>query len=264
LAEAAAGARGDALGSLVIVTKRDIAPRVHGLGSWAVNWYLIEDAGRLTAVDSGLPGFKGSLPSDLAALGYGLGDVEAVILTHSDADHTGLAAALHDGGAAVLIHSADEPKLRKPGPKSGDAKPLNIVPQMWRPSLWRIFGSMVLAGAARPTKVTDAATFGDGYVLDVPGHPRVIPTPGHTPGHCAFHFEDHDALFVGDAMCMLNPVTGSTGPQLMPSAMNESNALARQSLDAIERIEADVLLPGHGDPWRGGVAAAVELARAGA
>jgi glyoxylase-like metal-dependent hydrolase (beta-lactamase superfamily II) len=87
-----------------------------------VNWYLVEEGARLTAVDAGVPGFKGSLAADLAALGFGLGDIEAVILTHSDGDHTGVAQALRDGGARVLIHSADEPKLRKPGPKSGDAK----------------------------------------------------------------------------------------------------------------------------------------------
>jgi glyoxylase-like metal-dependent hydrolase (beta-lactamase superfamily II) len=247
-----------------IAVTHDIAPRVHRLGNWAVNWYLVEDGGRLTAVDAGVPGFKGSLPADLAALGFGLGDVEAVILTHSDGDHTGVAEAMREGGARVLIHSADEPKLRKPGPKSGDAKPLKILREMWRPSLWRIFGSMVLAGAARPTKIADAETFGGGAVLDVPGHPRVIPTPGHTPGHCAFHFEEHGALFVGDAMCAMNPVTGEKGPQLMPRVMNESDALARQSLDAIEPIDAQIMLFGHGEPWRGGVGVAVAQARAGA
>ena len=30
-----------------------------------VNWYLVEEDGRLTAIDAGLPGFKGSLAEDL-------------------------------------------------------------------------------------------------------------------------------------------------------------------------------------------------------
>ena len=92
----------------------------------------MEDGGRLTAVDAGLPGFKGSLSSDLATVGCALGDVEAVVLTHSDADHTGLAAAFREAGARVLIHSDDEPKLRRPGPKSGDASPPKIIPQQQR------------------------------------------------------------------------------------------------------------------------------------
>jgi glyoxylase-like metal-dependent hydrolase (beta-lactamase superfamily II) len=225
-----------------------------------VSWYLVEDGGRVTAIDAGLPGFKKSLPEDLSRLGFRPEDVEAVILTHSDADHTGVAGALHEAGARVLVHSADDATLRKPGPKAGDAKPLNILPEMWRPSLWRLIGSMALAGGGRPTRIEDAETFEDG-VLDVPGNPRVIRTPGHTPGHCVFHFEQHGALFVGDAMCTTNPVTGRKGPQLLHHALNVSNEAALRSLDAIDGVEADVLLPGHGEPWREGVSSAVSEAR---
>lgn len=186
-----------------------------------------------------------------------------MILTHSDADHTGVAGALRESGARVLIHAADEETLRKPGPKSGDARPINVVPEMWRLSFWRVFGSMLLAGAARPTRIEKPETFEQG-ILDVPGNPRVIPTPGHTPGHCAFYFEGHDALFVGDAMCTLNPITGRRGPQALPRPLNVSNESALRSLDALEPVEAGVLLPGHGEPWREGVEAAVREARGSA
>jgi glyoxylase-like metal-dependent hydrolase (beta-lactamase superfamily II) len=36
---------------------------------------------------------------------------------------------------------------------------------------------------------------------------------------------------------------------------------ARRSLDIYERLEADVLLPGHGNPWTGGVPTAARRAR---
>lgn len=245
-----------------MAASRDIVPGVHRMQNSFANWYLVEDAGRVTAVDAGLPGFKGSLAADLAGLGLRLDDIDALILTHSDSDHTGLAGVMQAAGASVLIHVADEPTLRKPGPKSGDAKPLNIVPDLWRPSLWKVATAMVRHGGARPASVEGAATFEDG-VLDVPGSPRVIPTPGHTPGHCAFHFEQHGALFVGDAMCTWSPLTGRTGAQLMPHSFNVSNADAMTSLDAIEPLEADVLLAGHGEPWRDGVGAAVAEVRSG-
>ena len=226
-----------------------------------MNWYIVEDGGRLTVVDGGLPGAKRTLGSDLDSLGFQLADIDALILTHSDADHTGLAGALHDAGARVLVHSDDDATLRKPGPKSGDGKPLNMVPHMWRPSFWRLAAAMVSHGGARPPKFEGAETF-EGGVLDVPGHPRVISTPGHTRGHCAFYFEDHGALFVGDAMCTRNPLTGAIGPQVMSHGFNVSDADAVSSLDAIEPIEAGALLPGHGEPWRDGVSAAVTEARA--
>jgi glyoxylase-like metal-dependent hydrolase (beta-lactamase superfamily II) len=199
---------------------------------------------------------------DLATLGFALGDIDAVILTHPDADHTGLVPMIHEAGARVLISSADEPKLRKPGPKSGDAKPQNIIPELWRPSLWKTIVSLMGAQGFKLAKITYGETFGEGDVLDVPGSPRVIGTPGHTPGHSAFHFESRRALFVGDAMCTLNTITHQRGPQLMPRAMNESNEVAIKSLDALAPIDADVMLFGHGEPWRDGVGEAIRQARA--
>jgi glyoxylase-like metal-dependent hydrolase (beta-lactamase superfamily II) len=45
-----------------------------------------------------------------------------------------------------------------------------------------------------------ATGFRDGHVLDLGGgvRVRVIHTPGHTRGHCAFHVEPDDVLYVGD------------------------------------------------------------------
>jgi glyoxylase-like metal-dependent hydrolase (beta-lactamase superfamily II) len=161
-----------------------------------------------------------------------------------------------------LINSADEQTLRRPGPKSGDAAPVKVLRELWRPGLWRLFGRMMRAGAAKLTKIEDAQTFADGDVLDVPGSPRVVATPGHTPGHCALYFERHGALFVGDELCTWNPLTGGLGPQVMPKVFNTSTDQCFESLGAIEGLQADVLLPGHGEPWREGAAAAAENARA--
>jgi glyoxylase-like metal-dependent hydrolase (beta-lactamase superfamily II) len=226
-----------------------------------VNWYVVEDGGRLTAVDAGLPGFRSSLSSDLGSLGFAAEDLEAVILTHSDADHTGLTTALRAAGARVLIHSEDEPKLRRPGPKSGDASPIKVLGQAWRPALWRFFGGMMRAGGAKPSKIDDAQTFTHGDVLDVPGSPRVIATPGHTPGHCAFLFESRGVLFVGDELCTWNPLTGRLGAQVMPTVFNTSTDQCFESLAALEGLHAELVLPGHGEPWREGAAAAVQHAR---
>ena len=48
---------------------------------------------------------------------------------------------------------------------------------------------------ARP----DAAGFADGAVFDVGGaRLRVVHAPGHTRGHCVFHVEPDDVLYLGD------------------------------------------------------------------
>jgi glyoxylase-like metal-dependent hydrolase (beta-lactamase superfamily II) len=240
----------------------EIVPGVYGLGSEMVNWYVVADGGRLTAVDAGIPGFGKTLEDDLRSIGHAPSDVDALVLTHSDADHTGIAPLLQEAGAHVYVHSADDATLRKPGPKKGDAAPWHTLPYMWRPTFWRIFAHLVRGGAARPPKVEGAETFEDGAVLGAPGSPTVIATPGHTPGHCAIHFPRHGALFAGDALCTWNPLTGRRGAQMMPSAFNVDNAQALESLGALEGVEVQVVLPGHGEPWRDSPAAAVSAARA--
>jgi glyoxylase-like metal-dependent hydrolase (beta-lactamase superfamily II) len=68
-----------------------------------------------------------------------------------------------------------------------------------------------------------------------------------------------DALLVGDVLSTLGVTSGRTGPQIAPFAADPDEALA--SLLHIEDVEASWLLPGHGAPWTGGVASAVEVAR---
>jgi glyoxylase-like metal-dependent hydrolase (beta-lactamase superfamily II) len=238
-----------------------VADGVTRMGTEIVNWYVVEDGGRLTAVDAGLPGYGRNLETDLRAAGYGLGDIEAVVLTHADSDHMGMAAQMRDAGARVLIHEADEARLGNPGPKSGDGAPIHVVPLMWRPAFWRFMGHMARTGGAKPPRVEGVETFTDGAVLDVPGKPRAVLTPGHTDGHCVLVFDSHGALFVGDELCTWNPITGERGPRLMPKQFDVSYDQCVESLTRVESLAAELILPGHGHPWVGTPAAAAARAR---
>ena len=242
-------------------TQQPATPGVTRMGTTIVNWYLVEDEGRLTAVDAGLPGYAVTLEADLAEHGRKLADIEAVVLTHSDGDHFGLASRMREAGARVLVHRDDEARLRKPGPKAGDGAPAKLVPLMVRPSFWRFMGHMARNGGAKPPTIDDAETFSDGDVLDVPGSPKAIHTPGHTDGHCVLLFPKHKALFVGDELCTWNPLSGERGPRLMPKQFDVSYAQVVESLAKVEPLEADVILPGHGDPWSGSPAGAAAQAR---
>jgi len=65
----------------------------------------------------------------------------------------------------------------------------------------------------------------------------VIPTPGHTPGHLAFHFREPGVLFVGDYdLTGFGPWYGD-----LFSDIDETKA----SLDLLQNIPADVVLTGH-------------------
>jgi len=117
----------------------------------------------------------------------------------------------------------------------------------------------LMHGGLRTPKLQQVASFGDGATLDVPGSPRVTLTPGHTPGSAALHFASLGALFVGDAFATYAVTTGARGPQVAPFTADAAQAVA--SLARLEAISADQVLPGHGDPWTGGIQEAVRRIR---
>jgi glyoxylase-like metal-dependent hydrolase (beta-lactamase superfamily II) len=68
-------------------------------------------------------------------------------------------------------------------------------------------------------------------------------------------------LLTGDVLATRNPLTGRVGPRVMPSGLNRDTPQVLRSLDVLDRMPADVLLPGHGEPWPDGAAEAARLAR---
>jgi glyoxylase-like metal-dependent hydrolase (beta-lactamase superfamily II) len=231
----------------------EVAPGIHRLGNELVNFYVVEDGSRLMLVDAGLPGFLDQLDAFLAGR-----LVEAVLLTHAHPDHVGIAEPVRTRGATVYVHEGDAEMARTakyPRRERGLRRYFRYG------STWALLLMALRNGGLRSVKIAEVTPFGDDASLDLPGWPVVVPVPGHSEGQVAFHFPDRGALLVGDALCTRNPLTGRMGPQLMPGAFSISSARAMESLARIEPLEAGVLLPGHGDPWTGGVAAAVARAR---
>jgi glyoxylase-like metal-dependent hydrolase (beta-lactamase superfamily II) len=233
-----------------------IAPSLHSIGnSTNVNSYLVEESGGVTIIDAGVAGYWNDLPAELAAMGRSLDDVRAVLLTHAHSDHIGFAERIRsERGVTVSIHELDAALARGEVPNpSRSMGPRRLVPLLG--FLW--WG--LRHGGLRGTPVAEVATFGDGATLDVPGSPRVIHLPGHTPGSAALHVPRLDALFVGDALATKAVTTGATGPMIAPFTADAAQAL--ESLARLEGLEAALVLPGHGNAWTGGVAEAIRLVR---
>lgn len=237
----------------------EVAAGVYRLGTHYVNWYLIEERGALTVLDTGLPGYWSQLPAALQRLGRSQSDIKAVAITHHHPDHRGSAARLGaEPEARIFVHPGDAPYLR------GDKKLAapNIVKFLWRPWYLAYLGHLIRNGVASPKTFSELNELSDGDVLDAPGRPRVIHVPGHTPGSCALLLEDRGVLFSGDALVTLDTARGREGPCILTGPVTEDEEQALDSLSSLESIKADVMLPGHGEPWRHGVDEAVRHARA--
>jgi glyoxylase-like metal-dependent hydrolase (beta-lactamase superfamily II) len=231
-----------------------LADGIVRLGTPMVNWYLVADESGITVVDAGLPKYRPQLEPGLELLGRGASEIKALVLTHSDGDHMGVAEELRaELEVPVYVHPDDEARALKPKEKKTDG---SFFSHLLSPTAYRLFWHFTVNGV-KPKAIAEVSTYEPGPPVDVPGRPTVVPTPGHTVGHVALHFPAQSALFVGDALCTWNPMTGRRGSQLFPRALNVNSRQARESLAALDPLEADLVLPGHGEPWIGGPAAAV-------
>jgi glyoxylase-like metal-dependent hydrolase (beta-lactamase superfamily II) len=233
-----------------------IADGLHRVGPGLVSCYLVEEAGLVTVVDAGMPGLFSDLVDELTAMGRSPADIRAVVLTHGHSDHIGFAERLRrERNVPVSVHELDAAMARgenNGGQRgAGPVKPIPLLRFLW-------FG--IRKGAFRTPSITAVSTFGDGATLDVPGSPRVILVPGHSPGSAALHVPSKDALLVGDAIATESVANGASGPMIAPFSADPAQAVA--SLDRLDGIEAHWLLPGHGQPWTGGVAEAIRRVRA--
>ncbi len=231
-----------------------LSPNLHRVGNDIVACYLVADSSGVTVIDAGLSGQWQDLITELGAMGRSLAEVRAVVLTHGDEDHLGFAERLRsEYRVPVWVHEADVGRARGEGKPSSGWGPMKLGPLL--AFVW--YG--MRKGAFKTTYLQAVETFSGGEVLELPGSPRVIPMPGHSPGSVAFHLPAVSALFVGDAVTTRHVLTGADGPGPAPFTDDPTQALA--SLDNLADLQADWVLPGHGAPWRGGVAEAVRLIR---
>jgi glyoxylase-like metal-dependent hydrolase (beta-lactamase superfamily II) len=152
------------------------------------------------------------------------------------------------------VHQADAARARgdeKPPPNARG--PMKIGP---------LLGFLWYAGrrgGLRTRHLGEVRPLQGGETLELPGAPRVISLPGHSPGSVAYHLPALDAIAVGDAFTTRNVLTGEVAPGPAPFTDDPAQALA--SLDALDGIEARWVLPGHGPVWDRGLAEALRLVR---
>ncbi|HWL64589.1 MAG TPA: MBL fold metallo-hydrolase [Actinomycetota bacterium] len=234
----------------------EVTPGVFRLGNRTVNWWVVATSDGLTVVDAGLRRHFAQLERLLEHLGRSLTDVEAVVLTHADVDHIGVAEDLRRHGVPVFIHEFDSPGARG----KMRALPKEALLSFWRPQAMVATFEYARDGALRPRFVKETSAISDGDILPVPGSPRVLHVPGHSRGSCALFLEERSILFTGDALVTGDPLSGKREPTLLPKYDNVDHEQALRSLDTLSATGADLVLPGHGLPWEAGVAAAASLA----
>jgi glyoxylase-like metal-dependent hydrolase (beta-lactamase superfamily II) len=234
-----------------------VTDRVHVAKTELVNWTLVTGDDGVMLIDSGFPGQRTEVLASLTELGYQPADVRAVLLTHAHIDHFGSAIWFAaQCGTPVYCHADEVGHAKREYLEQ--ASPVDVAKHAWQPRWlkWSIDISRKGAFTHGGIPTTEALTAD--VVAHLPGQPVPIPSPGHTGGHCSFIVDG--VLVSGDALVTGHPVSTRRGPQLLHRVFNHNQSDCERSLAALAMLETEVVVPGHGEVWRGPIREAAEQA----
>ncbi|MBG7700356.1 MBL fold metallo-hydrolase [Streptomyces sp. MC1] len=237
-----------------------VQDNVYAVSGSNTNWVIVKDGDSCTLIDTGYPGDRDAVLASLHAVGLNPRSVAAVLVTHAHNDHIGAAEHLRAAyDVPVLMHHEEVPHARRDFLDQVSVG--QVLAQAWRPGVlpWAVHA--LRAGGTTHVPVREPQAFPVPGALDLPGAPTPVHTPGHTKGHCAYHLPGSGILISGDALVTAHPTSRISGPQLLPDMFHTDRARALDSLAALEAIDADTVLPGHGPVHHGSVAKAALTAR---
>ena len=218
-----------------------------------VNVYLLRDGDHFSLIDTGLQTQESreTLNRKLDEMSLPVERINRILITHIHPDHFGLAGELRDRARAELvIHRLEvalmEPRyaraedlvhdvaawLSKNGVPAAEAEFIKSASMAAREFVSVVEPDTLLEGAERRS-IDDSEL-------------AVVWTPGHSPGHCCFYWPARRVLFSGDHL--LPKISPNIGLHPQSGADPLDDYLA--SLDRVRRLDVDLVLPAHGDPFR--------------
>jgi hydroxyacylglutathione hydrolase len=213
----------------------EILKGIHRVDGVNANVYVVVEEKELTVIDTGMPGNATKILKYVEKMGRRPTDISRIVLTHFHLDHAGSAHELRKQTKSRLaVHDKDVDLVagRKKQPK-----PKNI--------LFRVVSPFIKFTPAIPDIVLNENDKVGGLV--------VIHTPGHTAGSISLYEPKSKVLFVGDALRFADKKLA--GP---PEQFTADMERAVASIGKISGLDFDVMLSGHGEPFRPGASEKVK------
>lgn len=190
------------------------------------NTYLIDGPARVL-IDPGHLHLFEHVGAGLKKAGLELSDIDLVLITHGHPDHFEAAKLFKDERASLAMSAADWEMIEEIGRYMGPAFDL----EAYRPDFFLEGGELKVKG------------------IDI----DVIPTPGHSKGSVSLFWPTEKALFTGDLI-----FREGLGRTDLPGGNGE---VLKESIRSLKSLEAEWLLPGHGEYISGKAAVADNFKR---
>src|SRR4051812_12785038 len=215
------------------------------------NAWAVEHDGGVVMFDTGIGG-KGKLRQldlALAQAGVGVEDVRLVVCTHSHTDHYGLAGAIVERADCELwMHPRwEHVRLLADDPEAALEARIEVARQSGvSPAALERYRE------ARSDNETGIDILKEPDRELVPGVEvetdlgtwQVVETPGHAPSHVVLHQPERRLLISGDHLLGRTVLFFDHGHS--PDPVGEF----LRGLDEVEPLAVDLVLPGHGRPFR--------------
>ena len=230
----------------------EVRPDVFCYTNQIVNIAFIGEpqSGHWVLIDAGMPKSSSEIIS-VAEDRFGIGSSPAaIILTHGHFDHVGsIVNLIKEWAVPVYAHPLEFPFLTG---RENYPEPDSSVEGGLLAKISRVY----------PHKPVDIENMlhpltADGIVPELPEW-KWIHTPGHSTGHVSFFREKDRTLISGDAFVTVRQDSfykvmvqkkEVNGP---PRYLTTDWEAAWHSVRALEELEPEVVVPGHGQPMHGG------------
>ena len=213
-------------------------------------WAVASDGG-IVMFDTGIGG-EGRLRQldlALAQAGFGIEDVRLVVCTHSHTDHYGLGGAIVErAGCELWMHPRwEHVRLLADDPAAALEQRIEVARQSGVPPAalerYREARSDGETGIDRLKEPDRDLVPGVEIETDL-GNWQVHETPGHAPSHVVLHQPERKLLISGDHLLGRTVLFFDHGHS--PDPVGEFLG----SLDRVEPLDVDLVLPGHGRTFR--------------
>lgn len=178
------------------------------------NTYLIDGPTRIL-IDPGHVNAFGHVRSGLDELALKIEDIGLVICTHSHPDHIEAAQLFKQASAQLAFHEEEWKTVQAMGKRLTPSRRRDL--DAIAPDFFLKEGDLSVAG------------------LEL----GIIHTPGHSPGSISICWPEQKALFTGDVI-----FKDGIGRTDLPMGNGEQ---LKESIQKLSSVEAEFLLPGHGD-----------------
>ena len=217
-----------------------------------INAYLVRGDKGCLLVDTGWNTEEAfnSLKKQLVEIGIRGQDISQIVVTHAHPDHYGLAGKLkHLYGAKLAFHHLEKDFI--------ESRYINMDELIQEIGQWLHTNgappdklnelqaaSLPLRKFVTPT-LPDVTLYGGETITTDYFSFNVLPTPGHAPGHICLYEPDKKILLSGDHI--LPTITPHVG--LHPQSGSNPLGDYLDSLNRLEKLDVELVLPGHEHPF---------------